>query len=162
MPLISFDPKLIDLTKVDAAIDDAVAAASPAIGGTLATPARGLLTMGATAMKATLHTWLAQVKIVFTSEEVEQEHAHWEQQVKLVFAENAGTYLAGFNGVPAQCSAYVSANPEVIRKLKAKKRDGTDHFTKEQQEKILGKIDWLELLQTVGPVLFKILMAFLL
>lgn len=159
MALITFDPKLIVVADLDAALDKIVSAISPAIGGIGAPFVRSTLGYVAGMAKTALATWLAQVKLILGNDDIEAELDHHEQQLTLVFSENAGTYLAGFASVPAECKAYVTSNPEVIRQLKARKRNGDAHFTQEQQSKILGNIDWLKLLEVIGPIIFKILMA---
>jgi hypothetical protein len=75
---------------------------------------------------------------------------------------SAAVYLGGFTGVTPANAAFVTAHPEVIVKLMAKRRGGSDWFSHDEQAAMLagaGGIDWMQLLMTLAPILIKILLG---
>jgi hypothetical protein len=75
---------------------------------------------------------------------------------------SAAVYLGGFTNVSAANAAFVTAHPEVVGKLMAKRRGGSDWFSHDEQAAMLagvGNIDWMQLLLQLAPVLIKILLG---
>lgn len=166
--IIGFDKSKVDVAKLQHAVDDVAGAIKPGITG-LAAPFLGSMLDGVgTMVKAKISDWLDMLKIKFESMSPAEQsdfHLHveeWDKFAKLQFAPDpsfATGYLANFPQTPVKCADYVKANPALVKKLQAKDWRGRDIFTQEQQAKILGNIDWLELLTTLAPIVFKILMA---
>jgi hypothetical protein len=74
----------------------------------------------------------------------------------------AANFVAGFPGVPQATADFVKANPMVVDRMVAKRKNGKAWFEFAEQEAMLqgvGGVDWMQLLLTLAPIVIKILLS---
>ncbi len=145
MAFLTFEWKKMSKEQLKAAVSAVVAGVGPGFTGSGGGLVRMALGTVETGINAEIDHWLAQVTI----------------NDNPVTAQEVSMYLAGFAAVPQASKDFVAANPEVLRKLTGRDRHGKLYFTHEQQQAILGNVDWLALLMEVMPIILKLLMLFI-
>lgn len=141
MNLITIDPKLFDKNKLRSGVIDITEGMEPGIGSPVNID-KVILSGLAAFLNSLIDSIPGPMVVGATPAE-------------------ATNFLGGFSGVPAANAALVMANPILVDKLQAKHHHGNPVFSHDEQQKILANIDWLQLLLTLAPIIFKILMMFL-
>jgi len=145
MGIVAFDIKKMNKEQLKQAVTSLAAGVLPGFSGIGAGAINVVVNTVVTGINAEIDHWLAQVTIMANP----------------VTAQDVATYLGTFAAVPAESKAFLEKHPEVLRKLTARDRHGNPVFSTVEQAKILANIDWLTLLETVLPIVLKILMMFL-